>query len=193
MKRRETFGTSGPRIEPRFYAGAGLPSDLCDAPDFVERSQQAGVPMGGTLASNEVGASGPRFAVAANADPAAPGLERLQIIKGWVDDEGRMHQRVHDVATAPDASAVPPASCGDDRARGRRSLCAVWTDPEFDASRPAVYYARILQVPTCRWSRLQCELLTDADRPASCGDPSVPEHVRERAWTSPIWYENEGS
>ena len=154
MKRRETFGTSGPRIAPRFYAGWDLPQDLCGAPDLLERSQRAGVPMGATLVAREAQDAGPRFVVSAIADAGAPteGLERIQIVKGWVDDEGRMHQRVVEVVASPDASRPPPASCASSEPRGRTRLCATWQDPEFDASRPAVYYARVLQVPTCRWS-----------------------------------------
>jgi hypothetical protein len=191
MKRRETFGTSGPRIEPRFYAGWDLPEDLCEAPDFRERSRTQGVPMGGTLVADERERRAPRFVLAALADAASPssGLERLQIVKGWVDDAGRMQQRVYDVAAlaTPDE---PLTRCDDDRPRGRARLCAVWSDPDFDATRRAVYYGRVLQVPTCRWSTLQCEALPAGGRPAGCSDPTVPKLVRERAWTSPIWIES---
>ncbi|MCH2171820.1 DUF3604 domain-containing protein [Myxococcota bacterium] len=193
MKRRETFGTSGPRIEPRFYAAWDLPLDLCEASNLLERSQAGGVPMGGTLEVEAQERRMPRFVFTAVADPASlsSGLERLQIVKGWIDDQGRMHQRVHDVAGSG-AAYGPPDRCTDESPRGRSHLCAVWEDLDFDPGRPAVYYGRVLQVPTCRWSTFQCGALAGDDRPPACDDPSVPKHVRERAWTSPIWLEAAG-
>lgn len=190
MKRRETFGTSGPRIEPRFYAGWDLQPDLCEKPGFLERSQKGGVPMGATLYSSGAEQASPRFVLSANADPGSPrhGLERLQIVKGWIDDRGRMNQRIHEIASA-EGPRSPPAQCTSDESRGRRQLCATWSDPEFDPDRSAVYYARVIQVPTCRWSTIQCESLPEAQRPEACSLQWPPRHIRERAWTSPIWIE----
>ena len=190
MRRRETFGTSGPRIAPRLYASWNPEPDLCDDPNLVARATAAGVPMGSDLPPRADGAAAPALVFSALGDPAAPqaGLERLQIVKGWLDDAGRMHQAIHDVASGAPAAGEPPPACGDPRPRGAASLCAVWRDPDFDPSRAAVYYGRVLQVPSCRWSALQCAALPESERPEACGDGSVPERVRERAWTSPIWY-----
>jgi hypothetical protein len=118
--------------------------------------------------------------------PGAP-LERIQIVKGWADASG-IHQEVYDVAgaTAPDDS-VDLQSCAP-LSPGASELCAVWKDPGFDPARAAVYYARVLEVPTCRHSERSCLALPAADRPASCRDPGRTLSVRERAWTSPIWF-----
>jgi hypothetical protein len=114
-------------------------------------------------------------------------LERLQIVKMTADPDGRFRQRIFDVDVSPERGSVDPATC-EPRGRGAASLCAVWRDPEFDASQRAVYYARVLEAPSCRWSALQCLSLPAAERPATCSDPAVPKVVQERAWTSPIWY-----
>ncbi len=187
MQRREVFGTSGPRIRPRFYAGVDLPEDLCAAPDRVAVAEARGVPMGGELAAAD-GAL--RFAVWATRDvgtEAAPGnlLQRIQIIKGWVDADGGLHQDVIDVAGGPNAAAVD-AAC-QPQGPGADALCAVWQDPDYDAARDAVYYARVVENPSCRYTAWQCRALPEAERPAGCGDPNVPELIQERAWTSPIW------
>jgi hypothetical protein len=185
LRRRETWATSGTRIVPRFFAGRGLPADLCGDPDLVARADAAGVPMGGTLPAGD---GPPTFVVAAlrDPDPGAAPLERLQIVKGWIDAEGRPHHVVHEVARGGD-SDVDPETC-ERRGDGPSSLCAVFTDPDFDPSRPAFWYVRVVEAPSCRWSRLQCLALPEADRPAACADPNVPRTVREMAWTSPVWH-----
>ena len=191
MRRRETFGTSGPRIAPRLYASWQFEADLCDDPKLVARASAAGVPMGSDLPPRADGRAAPALVFSALGDPAAPqaGLERLQVVKGWLDDSGRMHQSIHDVAVGSPAASEPPPTCGDPRPRGAASLCAVWSDPDFDPSRAAVYYGRVLQVPSCRWSELECNALPESERPEACSDGTVPSRVRERAWTSPIWYD----
>ncbi|MEM9174234.1 MAG: DUF3604 domain-containing protein [Myxococcota bacterium] len=191
MKRRETFATSGPRIAPRFFAGFDLPEGLCEAADGIARADAAGVAMGGELVSDG-GTDAPRFFVSAMQDagtPAHPGtpLQRIQIVKGWVDDAGAFHQSVVDVAGGPDAGAgVDPDTC-EPEGQGAASLCSVWRDPDFDPARPAVYYARVLERPSCRWSTWVCLSLPEAERPDGCSDPRVPKTIQERAWTSPIW------
>lgn len=187
MRRREAFGTSGPRIQPRFFGGSGLAEDLCAAPDLLERAYADGVPMGGEFTAE----GPPRFLAAALADAgtdARPGvgLERLQIVKGWVED-GQGYTAVFDVAGTP-LDGADPTTCALPE-EGASSLCTVWTDPEWVEGQRAVYYLRVLEEPTCRWSTVQCLGLPEEERPASCSDAAIPDLVRERAWSSPIWVE----
>ncbi|MDG2303367.1 MAG: DUF3604 domain-containing protein [Candidatus Binatia bacterium] len=193
MRRRETFATSGPRIAPRFFGGWDLPSDLCDREDLVEQGYAIGVPMGSDL-PERVGHGAPTFAVIAAHDagtPEQPGglLQRAQIVKGWVGPHGRFYQAVYDVAgTADNGAAVDLATC-ETSGPGYASLCGVWRDPDFDAEQAAVYYARVIENPTCRWSWRQCLEFAADDRPAGCTDDTIPQVIHERAWTSPIWFE----
>jgi hypothetical protein len=191
MRRREVFGTSGPRIRPRFFGGWELPADLCDDPGMVGKAYAAGVPMGADLPSRA--ADAPRFLVSAQADggtgefPGVP-LQRLQVIKGFVDDDGNHQQRVFEVAGDPENGAsVDPATCAP-RGSGFAQLCTVWSDPEFDPGRRAVYYLRAVENPSCRYSAWQCLSLPAGERPADCGGEEVPRVIQERAWSSPIWY-----
>ena len=191
MQRREVFGTSGPRIRPRFFGGFELPEDLCDRPDAVARADARGVPMGGDLATSSAGAS-PAFWVSALADVGTveqPGsdLQRIQIVKGWVDEGGQLHQRVVDVAGGDNGASVDPLTC-EPQGEGARSLCGVWRDPDFDASRPAVYYARVLENPSCRHSAWACLEWPASERPPGCEHRAMERFVKERAWTSPIWF-----
>lgn len=193
MRNRETFGTSGPRITPRFFAGWNLAQDICQQADYLEQAYNGGVPMGGSLAQSPSGQS-PVFVASANRDTrtGANLLQRIQVIKGWVDAEGRTHQAVYDIAGAgPGEATVDEATC-EVSGRGFDQLCATWTDPSFDPAVPAVYYSRVVENPSCRWSHHDCLSLPEADRPASCRDPDLPWQIQERAWTSPIWYEPNG-
>jgi hypothetical protein len=199
MQRREAYGTSGTRPVVRFFGGWDYPSDLCESADFVEAGYAGGVPMGGDLASRPDSDASPRFAVSALQDsgtPDNPGtpLQRVQIVKGWVED-GQAFEKVFDVAGGDHTASVDLATC-ERRGEGARSLCAVWEDPGFSRGQRAFYYARVLENPTCRWSQKLC-----VDAGISCQDPSSMQPgfegccseahipvVRERAWTSPIWY-----
>ncbi len=193
LKRRESFATSGPRIAPRFFAGWSLPPGICEAADFAETGYRSGVAMGNELPDRPAAAPAPWFAVSALADPGIPDqpgalLQRLQIIKGWVDGEGRFHQQVHDVAgDASNGADVDPKTC-EPRGSGASSLCGVWQDPDFDATTDAVYYARIVENPSCRWSARLCLSIPEAERPDGCTSDRLPRTIQERAWTSPIWY-----
>ena len=168
MLSKETFGTSGVRIKARLFGGWDLP-DLCSSNDMIAEAYEQAVPMGGVLPEGG-GATAPTLFVSAIADPGAsdhPGtpLQRIQIIKGWVGDDGLFHERVSDVAGDPDNGAdVSRDTCALSGA-GAASLCATWTDPEFDPSRSAVYYARVLENPSCRWNALQCAALPEQRTP----------------------------
>jgi hypothetical protein len=207
LARRETFATSGTRSLVRLFGGA-LDGVSCASPDFVARAYATGTPMGGELGDVRGGAS-PRFAVLAVKDPGtadAPGadLQRIQIVKGWLDPGGAARERVFDVAgTASDGTDLDRASCTP--APAAAELCAVWEDPEFDPAQRAFYYARVLEVPTCRWSTRTCKeqgvdpFAADcAAQAARAGEPfadccltrelGVEPVVQERTWSSPIWY-----
>ncbi len=200
MRRREVYATSGTRPIVRFFAG-DLPSDLCARPDFVEQGYGRGVPMGGRLGPVGEGAAAPRFAVLALADPGvagAPGtrLQRVQIVKGWIDAQGETHEQIFEVAGDPGNGATVDLATCEPLGAGFDSLCAVWRDPEFDRDQAAFYYPRVVENPSCRWSTWMCNRLgvVCAD-PASlpeqyeeCCNPAVPRTIQERAWASPIWY-----
>jgi hypothetical protein len=199
MRRREAYGTSGPRMLVRFFGGWRYPADLCESPRLLETAYARGVPMGGELpapASDDA----PLFVVSALRDPGTAGgpgtpLQRIQIVKGWTRD-GELHEKVWDVAGDPaNGASVDPDTC-EATGTGFDSLCAVWRDPGFDPAQHAFYYARVVENPTCRWSQKLCVARgVRCDDPATIGEDlascCADEHVRtiqERAWTSPIWY-----
>jgi len=175
MRRRETYATSGTRPIVRFFAGWDLPRDLCGQTDFARVGYDRGVPMGSDLKPRPAGAAGsPRFAVMAMKDPGSEGvsddfpnvctvhhaaakLQRIEIVKGWLDAKGVPHEKVVTVAGGADSAAtVDPVTC-DPVGPGHNSLCQVWEDPDFDPAQPAFYYARVLENPTCRWSTYTCK------------------------------------
>jgi hypothetical protein len=203
MKRKESFGTSGPRMVVRLFGGWSYSDDLCASPDFAKLGYTLGVPMGSDLMARPTAdgpGPGPVFAVSALADPGvagAPGtpLQRIQIIKGWLDEDGT-HEAIYDVAGDPENGASVSLDTCEARGPNVRSLCSVWRDPDFDPAEPAFYYARVIENPTCRWSQRLC-----IASGAQCGDPGTlgkglepccaEEHqpiIQERGWTSPIWY-----
>ncbi len=188
LRRREVYGTSGPRIAVRMFAAWDLPQDLCDRPDLVDVADDAGVPMGSTLTGS---GKSPHIVVAAQRDVGTPelpglGLERVQIIKGWLDADGAGHIAVFDVAESADPASVDESTC-EQQGAGADTLCDVWSDPSYDPKLPTFYYARILETPTCRWSWRDCLTISEADRPPACTDPNIAHTIQERAWTSPIW------
>ena len=191
LRRKETFATSGPRIRVRFFAGPGIDDSMLNAGDAIAAAYRVGVPMGGDLSSVEGPAPG--FFVWAMRDPATVPLQRLQVIKGWIED-GETVERVYDVACSggarvdgethrcPDNGAtVDIATCAVSEDKGAAELSAVWTDPGFQPGQRAFYYARVLENPKCRWSTW------DAVRAGVAPNPDMPATVQDRAWSSPIW------
>ena len=204
LKRRETYATSGPRIVLRSFGGWNLAEDLCGAPDFAARGYAGGVPMGGSLPARPDADSAPRIAAWAQRDAGPPGrpgtaLQRLQVVKLWVDEEGS-RERVFEVAGDPrNGATVDPETCAPS-GPGADGLCAVWSDPEFDPQRPALYYVRAVENPTCRWHAQACNAAgVRCEEPSTvgrgwepCCDPDYPREIQERAWSSPIWYTPHG-
>ncbi|MEZ4292294.1 MAG: DUF3604 domain-containing protein [Myxococcota bacterium] len=199
LVRREVYGTSGTRPEVRFFGGFDYDAGVCERGEVAREGYAAGVPMGGDLPDAPDDGTAPGFVVSALQDPGTenrPGtpLQRIQIVKGWVEGEAT-HERVYDVVGGENDARVDVATCTPE-GEGARSLCTVWRDPDFDAAQPAFYYARVLENPTCRWSQYLCvEAGVDCADPATvgkgyeaCCDPGVPKTIQERAWTSPIWY-----
>jgi hypothetical protein len=198
LRRREAYATSGPRIQLRLFGGWDLPEDLCNAPDMASRGYATGVPMGSDLPPLESSnpsrgePATPTFTVSALADPGSPGhpgglLQRLQIIKVTSDEAGNAIQRVVDVAGSQNDAWVEAATC-EPRGAGAASLCAQWSDPDFNPNERAAYYARVIENPSCRAYTRVCLNLTGDERPAACEDESIRRFAQERAWSSPIWY-----
>lgn len=190
MQRREVFGTSGPRIAPRFFGGWTYPADLCDAKDLVSQGYADGVPMGGDLSSAPDPEAKPVFVAAAMRDPSPTGapLQQLQLIKGWISGDGKRHNEVVSLAGGPNDAGVN-GETGERFGTGHDSLCRVYRDENFDSSQPTYYYIRVVENPSARWSEYDCRRIPEVERPAVCGDGSYPATVQEMAWSSPIWYQ----
>ncbi len=192
LRRKETFATSGPRMRVRFFAGFDLPAGIENRHDMVAQSYARAVPMGSDLLQR--GTRAPQFLTWALRDPHAGWLQRVQIVKGWVED-GKAQERVFDVACSdgltPDATAhrcadngatVDLRTCAVSENKGAVELRAVWSDPTFNPRQRAFYYVRVLENPSCRWSTW------DALRAGVEPNPKLSKTIQERAWSSPIWY-----
>lgn len=192
MKRRETFATTGPRMVLRFFGGYDFEDgDL--GPNLAEAGYARGVPMGATLAADGKGRV-PTFIIAAMRDPDGANLDRVQVVKGWLDAAGKTHEAIYDVAWSGERKTgaggkLPAVGDSVDRKAatysndiGAAELTAVWRDPDFDPRQSAVYYLRVLQIPTPRWT------LYDKARFGVDMPESVPLVHQERAFSSPIWY-----
>jgi hypothetical protein len=193
LARKETYATSGTRMTVRFFGGYDFAPDDVRASTLAEVGYAKGVPMGADLKRAPAGKA-PTFLVAAMKDPLSGNLDRIQIVKGWVDKSGRAQERIYDVAWSGSRQPgkdgkLPPVGDTVDVARatwtnsiGAPELVTVWKDPSFDPSQRAFYYVRVLEIPTPRWTAY------DALRFGIKMSEEVPMKHQERAWTSPIWY-----
>lgn len=192
FRRKEVFATSGPRMQLRFFAGYGLSEEMLTSNDGISQAYKNGVSMGGNVTATNADQV-PAFMLMASADPLSAPLQRLQVIKGWVDDNGETHEEVIDVACANGAEVNPetnrcPANgatvdltdCSINPESGSAQLATLWRDPNFDANTRAFYYARVIENPTCRWSTW------DAIRAGVELRPDLAKTLQERAWSSPI-------
>ncbi|HVN32034.1 MAG TPA: DUF3604 domain-containing protein, partial [Thermoanaerobaculaceae bacterium] len=195
MYRKETFGVSGPHIKVRLFGGWGYNKDVFSSKDWVHQSYAGGVPMGADLPPMAAAkGAAPTFVVWAVKDPTSANLDRIQVVKGWTQN-GQSFEKIFDVVWSGDrrpdkwSGRVPAVQSTVDLEKatytnsvGSAELKTVWTDPEFNASLHAFYYARVLEIPTPRWTLIQA---------VKAGLPPpdvVPLTGQERAWTSPIWY-----
>ena len=195
MQRKETYATTGPRMIVRFFGGWDFEAQDAQTRLPGQIGYTKGVPMGGDLRSAPAGKS-PTFLVAALKDPVGANLDRIQIVKGWLDAEGQVQEKVYDVVWGdadrrkPGADdKLPPVGSTVDvenatwtNTIGDPELITVWKDPAFDPSRRAFYYARVLEIPTPRWTAY------DAKRFGVNPLPDTTMTLQERAYTSPIWY-----
>lgn len=173
LRRKETFATSGTQIQVRFFAGWSFPDDILNRRQWASVAYGSGVPMGGELAPSRADGAGPRFLILARKDPYGAMLERLQIIKVW-SERGAARERIFDVQVVSGKEGSDP--------RGAAELKALWRDPEFDPAQASLYYVRVLEVPSPRWSTL---FATRYGVPPPSG---TAPYIQERAWSSPIWY-----
>jgi hypothetical protein len=194
MKRKETYATTGSRMIVRFFGGWEF--DKKDAANRLpaQAGYAKGVPMGGNLSGPANGKTAPTFLVAALKDPIGGNLDRIQIVKGWMDKNDKLHEKVYDVAWSDnrkqDASGklslvgntVDVANASWTNTIGATELVTVWTDPDFDAKDSAFYYTRVIEIPTPRWTAY------DAKYFKVTMPKEVPMITTERAYTSPIWY-----
>jgi hypothetical protein len=188
------YATTGPRIQVRFFGGWDFaPGDELRG-DYAVQAYRKGVPMGSDLVRAE-GRGIPSFLVAAARDPEGANLDRVQIIKGWLDADGETHEIIHDVALSdgrqvdpefgkvePVGNTVDVAAASYTNTIGAPELAVVWRDPDFNPEQRAFYYVRVLEIPTPRWTTYDARFFgtTLAEH--------IPRVVQDRAYTSPIWY-----
>jgi hypothetical protein len=192
MQRREVYASTGPRMMVRFFGGWDFSSRDAQSREPAWIGYEKGVPMGGDLSNAPAGKS-PTFLVAAVKDPIGANLDRIQIIKGWLDEQGKTHEKVYDVIgggkrtvkagkLSPVGNTVDVKNATWRNTIGSPELIAVWRDPSFDPKQRAFYYVRVIQIPTPRWTAY------DAKRFQIEMPDEIPMVVQERAYTSPIWY-----
>jgi hypothetical protein len=194
MKRKEVYATTGTRIKVRVFGGWDFEADDVVLPDFVSQGYRRGVPMGGSLFEAPFGGV-PSFMIRALRDPDGANLDRVQVIKGWLDSEGETHERIYDVAVSDGRSIGVDGRCADEvgttvdvptatytNTIGDALFAAHWADPDFDPSESAFYYVRVLEIPTPRWTTYDAAFF-EIDLP-----DTVPATIQDRAYTSPIWY-----
>ena len=195
MHRREVYATTGPRMIVRFFGGWDF--EVADAQSRTPANigYTKGVPMGGNLSAQPEAATAPSFLVAALRDPIGGNLDRIQIVKGWLDSSGELNEQVYDVVWSGDRTPDPQTGKVPDvgntvdvktatyaNSIGAPELSAVWTDPDFDAAQSAFYYARVLEIPTPRWTSY------DAARFGEAPLDGTRMTIVERAYTAPVWY-----
>jgi hypothetical protein len=194
LTRKEVYATTGTRIRVRVFAGWDFEPEEISRHDYAERGYAGGVPMGGDLRGAPKGVA-PRFLIRALRDPDGANLDRVQIIKGWVDNKGETHERIYDVAVAGNrkfgkdgrvreavGNTVDIEKATYTNAIGAPVLASHWEDPDFDPQQDAFYYVRVLEIPTPRWTTYDAAFY-GIDRP-----DTVPATLQDRAYTSPIWY-----
>jgi hypothetical protein len=194
MTRREVYATTGTRLTVRVFAGWDFDMDDVARPDFAAQGYSRGVPMGGDLSNAPAGES-PTLMVRALRDPDGANLDRVQVIKGWLDVGGELHERVYDIAVSDGrtigrdgraresvGSTVDIADASYTNTIGDALLMGYWADPEFDPDERAFYYVRVIEIPTPRWT------MYDAKRFGTTMPEEVRMTVTDRAYTSPIWY-----
>jgi len=193
MKRKETYATTGSRMTVRFFGGWDFTEADTNTREPAAAGYAKGVPMGGDLEARPEGQA-PTFLVAARRDPSSGNLDRIQIVKGWIDADGSTEEKVYDVVWSGDrepgadgklpavGNTVDVANATWTNSIGAAELIAVWEDPDFDVADPAFYYARVIEIPTPRWTAYE------AKRYGVKMDDKVPMTTQERAYTSPIWY-----
>ena len=198
MRRKEVYATTGPRMTVRFFGGWEFSEADASLQSLAGTGYARGVPMGGNLQPGTEG-DAPTFLVAALKDPYSGNLDRIQIVKGWLDASGATHEKVFDVVWGdahrrePSGGKLPPVGNTVDVARatwtnsiGDAELVGFWKDPEFDPAQPSFYYARVIEIPTPRWNSY------DAVYYGVTPPPEAPDVLQERAYTSPIWYSPSG-
>ena len=198
MQRKETYATTGSRMTVRFFGGWEFDEHDANTRLPAKAGYSKGIPMGGELAAAPEGKTVPTFLVAALKDPLSGNLDRIQIVKGWMNSKGELHEKVYDVAWSddrkPDSNGKLP-SVGNTvdvtnatwtNTIGATELITVWTDPDFDTKQSAFYYARVIEIPTPRWTAYEAKYFK-IEMPKE-----IPMITTERAYTSPIWYTPKG-
>jgi len=192
MRRRETYATTGPRMTVRFFGGWEFDSVDIDRPDLAAYGYSKGVPMGAQL-PGRTGKASPKFMVSVSKDPLGANIDRIQIIKGWLDEAGETQEMVYNVAASdgrkikrnkvkPVGNTVDVETATWRNSIGDPTLSVVWQDPDFDEQQRAFYYVRVLEIPTPRWTAYDAAFYGEA------APQDAPEFGQERAYTSPIWY-----
>jgi hypothetical protein len=194
FKRKEVYATSGTRIQLRVFGGFAFKPAHARALDVADPGYRYGVPMGADLADAPRGKP-VELLIHAVRDPAGANLDRIQVIKGWLDQAGKAHQKVFDVAWSGDrrigadgrlppvGNTVDPATARYSNSIGAAQLATVWRDPEFDPSQESFYYVRVLEIPTPRHQVYDAVALR-----MDAAETGQPLWIQERAWSSPIWY-----